>query len=316
MHWMREIIDKKSLLLGPPDIETTTMDRKSPDIVIYERPGSQKALCVIELKLPYFDVFNEGELKEPARRKATNRKAKYFAVSNFQKLIWYNTERVNSSQPEEEQIHDKYILSEIEDINFIEEPKYKNNIIVGLEHFLTDLYEVYTGKKIEPKLAIDELLIFRLHEKIDRLSSHYKKIIEDRAHKDPMFSFKLQKWFIEQNWSFSWQEEDFLKAAHQTAYLLINKILFYNLLQAKRPSQLDPLNIPDDLSKGGMLQYQLQSYFDYVLKKIDYETIYSTDFIDQTAFPDNKEVVEEIKELIRVLKRYDFSRLGYAINHC
>ncbi|TET65869.1 MAG: SAM-dependent DNA methyltransferase, partial [Candidatus Aminicenantes bacterium] len=273
----------------------------------------QKALCVIEFKLPYFDVFNEKELKEPARKKATRRKAKYFATSNFQKLIWYNTERVNSFRPEEEQIHDKYLLSQIENLDLIEEPKYRNSIISALESFLIDLYEVHTGKKPEPKQAIDELLIFRLQEKINRLSRYYKNIIEDKTHKDSEFSLKLQKWFIEQNWSFSWQEEDFLKAARQTAYLLINKILFYNLLQVKRPSQLDPLNIPDDLSKGGMLQRQLQSYFDYVLKEIDYETIYSADFIDQTAFPDNREVVEEIKELIRVLKHYDFSRLGYDI---
>jgi len=313
MHWIREIITKKNLPLGMPDVDTTAIDRKSPDIVIYERPASQKALCVIEFKLPYFDVFNEKELKEPARKKATRRKAKYFATSNFQKLIWYNTERVNSFRPEEEQIHDKYLLSQIENLDLIEEPKYRNSIISALESFLIDLYEVHTGKKPEPKQAIDELLIFRLQEKINRLSRYYKNIIEDKTHKDSEFSLKLQKWFIEQNWSFSWQEEDFLKAARQTAYLLINKILFYNLLQVKRPSQLDPLNIPDDLSKGGMLQRQLQSYFDYVLKEIDYETIYSTDFIDQTAFPDNREVVEEIKELIRVLKRYDFSRLGYDI---
>jgi hypothetical protein len=62
-----------------------------------------------------------------------------------------------------------------------------------------------------------------------------------------------------------------------------------------------------------MLQRQLQAYFYYVLKEIDYETFYAADFIDQTAFPDNEEVVEEIKELISVLKRYDFSRLGYDI---
>jgi len=313
MHWMREIITNQNLPIGMPDVETTSVDRKSPDIVIYERPTSQKALCLIEFKQPYFDVFNEKELKEPAREKATNRKAKYFATSNFQKLIWYNTERVNSFRPEEEQIHDKYLLSQIENLDLIEEPKYRNSIISALEGFLVDLYEVHTGKKPEPKQAIDELLIFRLQEKINRLSRYYKNIIEDKAHKDSKFSLKLQKWFLEQNWSFGWQEEDFLKAARQTAYLLINKILFYNLLQVKRPSQLDPLNIPDDLSKGGMLQRQLQTYFDYVLKEIDYETIYSADFIDQTAFPDNEEVVEEIKELVQVLKRYDFSRLGYDI---
>lgn len=313
MHWMREIIKKEDLDLGLPDVDTSGADRKSPDTIIYENRHSRKALCIIELKPPYFDPFDEKGLKEPARKKATQRKAPYFATSNFKRLIWFNTERVNSLKPEEEQIHDKYTLSELEDLNLIEEPKYKKSIFAGLKRFLIDLYEVHTGKKPEPRQAIDEFLVFRLQEKIQRLSGYYRRIIDDRAHKDKEFSAQLQRWFAEQNWSFAWQEADFDKAARQAAYLLVNKVLFYNLLQAKRPDQLDPLSIPEDLTKGGLLQKQLQGYFDYVLKNIDYETIYSTDFIDQTAFPDNKEVVEEIKELVRVLRRYDFSKLGYDI---
>src|SRR3970040_189299 len=100
MHWMREIIEKKSLDLGMPDVETAGEDRKMPDAVIYESRRSQNILCVIEAKPPYYDVFNETELKEPARKKATERKAKYFALTNFKKFIWYNTERVNSLRPE------------------------------------------------------------------------------------------------------------------------------------------------------------------------------------------------------------------------
>ena len=51
-----------------------------------------------------------------------------------------------------------------------------------------------------------------------------------------------------------------------------------------------------------MIQTTLQGYFNEVLK-IDYETIYTTDFIDIIAFPDAKEVVKEIKELVNVLKQ-------------
>ena len=313
-EWINDITKDKDIPFGKAEVETTKEgDRKRVDIVIFESTASNKILCVIEMKQPYFDPFDENELKEPAREKATERKAKYFITSNFKQLIWFNTERVNKNLPEEEQIHDKYFLSEIENLDLIEEPRYKKGIIAGLEHFLIDLYEVHTGKKPEPRQAIDEFLIFRLQQKIKTLSFYYRRIIEDKTHKDTDFSKKLAKWFAGQNWSFVFQETDFDKAAHQAAYLLVNKILFYDLLQAKRPDELDPLNIPDDLTKGGLLQSQLQGYFDYVLKHIDYETIYSTDFIDQTAFPDHKEVVEEIKSLIHILKRYDFSKIGFDI---
>ena len=312
MHWMREVIERKNLDLGLPDVETLGDDRKMPDTVICESRRSQNILCVIEAKPPYYDVFDEKELKEPARQKAANRKAKYFATTNFKRLIWFNTEKVNSLKSEEEQIVGKYSLSEIENLDDIEQTRYSDPIKRGLEDFLTKLYSVYSGKEPEPKQAIDEFLIFRFQEKIKVLSSYYKRIIDDQCHKDSDFAKKLTNWFVDQNWNFTWQPQDFDKASRQTAYLLVNKILFYSLLQSKRPGELAPLEVPEGLLKGAQLQKILQSFFDELLK-IDYETIYTTDFIDIIAFPEAKEVVKEIKELINVLKRYDFSKIGYDV---
>lgn len=312
-EWMNSIIKEKGLPLGQAEVETTQEgDRKRGDITLSESPTSQDILCLIEMKQPYFDPFDEDELKEPARKKAAKRRAKYFATSNFQHLIWFDTEKVNSFMPLEEQIQDKYFLSQIENLDLIEEPRYRNAIISGLERFLTDLYEVHWGKKAKPKQAIDELLIYRLQDKIRRLSRYYTTIIDNRCHKDNAFAKELGKWFILQGWSFAWQLQDFDKAARQTAYLLVNKILFYNVLQAKRPQQLDPLEVPASLTRGSILQSTLQGYFNDVLN-IDYETIYTTDFVDSIAFPDDEGVVKEIRELVSVLQRYDFSKLEYEI---
>ncbi|MEW5816123.1 MAG: N-6 DNA methylase [Spirochaetota bacterium] len=308
MHWMREIIGRKNLDLGMPDVDTSGSDRKSPDTVIYESRRSEKILCVIEAKPPYYDVFNEKELKKPAWEKANARKAKYFALTNFRNLVLFNTEKVNALCPEEEQIVGKYNLSELENLNNIEETRYSESIKKGLEDFLTKLY----SREPEHKLAIDEFLVYRLHEKIRVLSTYYKRIIDDKYHKDSSFAKNLCGWFNSQGWDFAEQDQDFYKAARQTAYLLINKILFYNVLQAKRPQDLDPLEIPKGLTKGAMLQGTLQNYFQQVLN-IDYENIYTTDFIDTVAFPEAKEVVNEIKELVGILRQYDFSTLGYDI---
>jgi type I restriction-modification system DNA methylase subunit len=313
-EWMNEIIKDKTLPLGQAEVETTQEgNRKRVDIILFQSPASQNALCIIETKQPYFDPFDEEELKEPARKKAVQRGAKYFATSNFQHLIWFDTERVNSLRPLEEQIQDKYFLSQIENLDLIEEQRYKNSIISGLERFLIELYEVHSGKRAKPKQAIDELLIYRLQDKIRRLSRYYSTIIDNRCHKDSAFAKELGRWFVSQGWSFAWQPQDFGKAARQTAYLLVNKILFYNVLQTKRPQQLDPLDIPASLTKGSVLQTTLQGYFTRVLKKIDYETIYTADFIDAIAFPDEEDVVKEIRELVNVLRQYDFSKLGYEI---
>jgi len=310
MHWMRDIIEKKGLDLGLPDVDTSGTDRKSPDLVIYESRRSQNVLCVIEAKPPYFDVFDYEQLKKPAWEKANARRAKYFATTNFKELIWFSTQKANAQQSDE--IINRYHLSELENLDLIEETRYKESIIRQLEIFLTTLHDVYTGRKHEPKLAIDELLIYRIHDKIRRLAGYYTTIIEDICHKDTGFVLQLGKWFVEQGWDFTLQPQDFGKTARQTAYLLVNKILFYEALQSKRPHDLAPLEIPQGLFKGAQLQKVLQSFFDEVLK-IDYETIYTTDFIDNIAFPEAKEVVKEIRELVDILRQYDFAKLGYDV---
>jgi len=313
MHWMREIIEQKKLDLGLPDVDTSGADRKSPDIIIYESRRSQNVLCVIEAKHPHFNVFDYENLKKPAWEKANARKAKYFATTNFKELIWFNTQKVNEQKNEEEQVVDRYCLSDIENLDNIEGTRYKESITKQLDIFFSKLYAVYTGKEPEPKLPTDEFLIYRLQDKIRRLSRYYTEIIYNRYHKDNAFAKELGRWFVSQGWSFApWQPQDFDKAARQTAYLLVNKILFYNVLQAKRPSELPLLKIPEGLFKGAQLQKILQSFFDEVLK-IDYETIYTTDFIDTVAFPDDKEVIKEIEDLVRVLRQYDFSKLSDII---
>jgi hypothetical protein len=111
-EWINRIIDDKALPLGKAEVETRGVDDKYPDIILYESPQDIDVLLVAEFKRPFFDPYDESELKEPARKKATQRKAKYFAASNFQKLIWYNTERVNRMEREEDQIVEEFHLSE------------------------------------------------------------------------------------------------------------------------------------------------------------------------------------------------------------
>ncbi|HOP47352.1 MAG TPA: N-6 DNA methylase [Desulfobacteraceae bacterium] len=309
-EWINNIVETQGLSFGMAEVETIQpATKKRADINLFESPQSDKTICVIEFKLPYIDPFTD-ELKEDAHKKANKRKAKYFATSNFQKLLWFKTEEVNRMAHESEQIAGIYELSRIEDLDNLEEPRFKNSIIKGLEKFIFELSDVQLGKKAEPLLPIDELLIHLLHEKIHRLSKHYREIIRDRFHKEPKFRKKLTKWFIEQHWHFTGQESDFEKAARQTGYLLTNKILFYQVLKSKQ-TILASLMIPDDLVAGGQLQNILQSYFDTVIQQIDYETIYSTDFIDQIAFPEHKAVVDDIKDIIAILKRYDFSSIGF-----
>jgi len=312
-EWINEIARDKKIPVGIAEVETKTKESgKRSDIILYETPRNTEVLCVIECKQPFWDVFND-DLKDDARGKSNQRRAPYFGTCNFKKLIWWNTARANNpALTEEQQILDKYALSEIENLDEIENIRFREPIRREVGKFITKLYAVHTGKESEPKQAIDEHLVDRIHEKIRVLSYFYTDIIRDHFHKDTTFAKSLKNWFDEQMWDFQATQHDFGKVARQTAYLLVNKILFYDVLQSKRPKELDPLKIPDSLTKGSTLRKTLQMYFDEALN-IDYETVYTTDFIDGIAFPDDDDLVKQIKELVAVLNRYNFGTLGYDI---
>ncbi|MEO0080169.1 MAG: hypothetical protein ABIK44_05790, partial [candidate division WOR-3 bacterium] len=140
MHWMRQIIEKCDLDLGLPDVETIGADRKLPDLVIYESRRSKQVLCVLEAKPPFCDVFDES-LKDDARKKANKRGARYFATTNFRSLVWWKTEEANKPDaPEEQQIVDRYQLSEIADLNEIEQERFSKPTKVALAQFLSRLF--------------------------------------------------------------------------------------------------------------------------------------------------------------------------------
>ena len=313
MSWMREIIEKHSLDLGLPIVETSGKDNKFPDMEVYSTRRSEDCLCLFEAKRPNFDVFeHEEELKNPAWQKAVKRKAKYFVLLNFRKLVWFDTAKVNAMLPEEQQIIQTYTLSDLTTLDDLETTRNAARIKKNLEDFLLKLYAVHTGKEAVPQIPVDELLINKLQEKINLLTHYYSVIIEEKCAEDASFLHNLAKWFFDQSWNFAGTYDDFEKAARQASYLLVSKILFYDTLQNKRPNDLDPLEIPQGLTKGAVLQTHLQTYFNEALK-IDYENVFNVDFVDELAFPDSREVIEEVKKLVALLSRYNLSELGFDI---
>ncbi len=305
IEWMKKVNADKDLGFGDIVFDTSSaVDRRRPDALIYEQPKSKKILCLIEFKKPE-EEHTRLDVIDKAQREARYRASPYFATSNFKELVWFDTK-------DKHQI-DWFTLSSMETLEMIEDIRYKSQITQGLEKFLINLYEIHTGKVPKTKRNLDEVLRYILHQKVDFLANNYTPIIRDRVHKDKTFARDLRKWFAEQSWERSDDpEQDYRKTAYQAAYLLINKIIFYDALQAKNSTQFDKLEIPDSFTKGGLLAGHLQNYFNAVLK-IDYETIYTTDFIDQIAFPEHRDVVDTIKDLVNFLDRYDFAKIGVDI---
>ena len=123
-EWINEIAKEYRIDIGLAEVEKSS-NRKRSDIQIYEAPGSNTIMCLIECKQPQWDVYSE-ELKQDALHKSQHRKAKYFCTSNFRDLVWWKTAEANDpTLTEADQIVEKYALSEIFDLDQIEQTRFK-----------------------------------------------------------------------------------------------------------------------------------------------------------------------------------------------
>lgn len=281
------------------------IERKRPDILIFDE--SKKPVCIIEVKSPSWDPLTINLAKE-AFFKADRIKAPYFATWNVNKLVFFNTAEFDKNKSLREGIIQIYDVVDVAELKDIEEPEHKIKIRSFREAFLEELVLIYEGKKAAPKIPIDEYFISHLHLTVEALTNSYRGTIAEAAEKNADLKRDIAKWFNEQVWSFSGSKEDYTKIARQAAYLLINKVLFYTALQEK--FDLDPLEIPKNLRKGDVLEQILKAYFGQILK-IDYETIFTTEFIDELAFPKDEKAVEAIRDLIIEINIHKISTIGY-----
>jgi len=281
------------------------VERKRPDILIFQEP--KKPVCVIEIKPPSWDPLTINLVKETFF-KADRIKTPYFATWNINKLVFFNTSEFDKTRSLREGIIQIYEVAHVSELKDIGETEHKVKIKVFLEKFLEELVLLYEGKKVAPKIPIDEYFVNHLRLTVDALTNTYRETITEEAAKNMLFKKKIAEWFNEQVWSFSGSKEDYTKIARQAAYLLINKVLFYTAMQEK--FDLNPLEVPQNLKTGDFLEGMLKLYFGRILK-IDYETVFTTEFIDEIAFPEDNRAVESIRDLIVEINKHRISTIGY-----
>lgn len=140
---------------------------------------------------------------------------------------------------------------------------------------------------------------------------------------DHKFQAKVQKWYTNQGWRYTNLDDMNTKIALQFSLLLINKIMFYNVVKDRYhtiipqnyklfglPEELPKIEIPESIEHGGIVSQILKGYFNYILK-IDYETVFLTEFMDNIELPD--EAVPLLRAVVEELDKYNFSTIEYEI---
>jgi type I restriction-modification system DNA methylase subunit len=316
LQWINQIIKEHNLPFKRADqevqVKTVVGKIKYPDIVIWDCSG-EKVVCLIELKIPIISAYDE-ELVEDALKKSTDAGIPFFVTWNINKLVLWETFQPGTTLLERRLLHENVL--EIKNLRELSKPEVEKTIKSFLGKFLRILQAYYEAKiakppgiYVLPKLPPDEILVHYLKTAVDSLYIPVSNNLLVRKEKDANFYGKLVEWFVGQGWLFEDSEDDYDRVARQAVYLMINKILFYNILKEKFGlKEIDVQNV----SKGEDLKMRLQEYFNSGIRiNPRYGIIFAADFLERIPIPD--EIVDGFKRLITELNKYDFSKIGYDI---
>ncbi|MCK4225255.1 MAG: N-6 DNA methylase, partial [candidate division Zixibacteria bacterium] len=287
---------------------------KFPDGVLWRNKATGNASLLFEIKIPSWDPSN-AQLVDKAGRKAYELGTKYFATWNMRDLILWET--FLSGVPLYSR-HKKWYndIISVKDIREVDRKENWEKIEKFLEGFLDDLdKDISRRKKVFVRLPLDQFFIRKLEINVDINTRVFTVALKQKCKEDKNYYRQLCKWIWDQGWhpvlKKKAEETDhslYERIARIAAYVLANKILFYNVLRTEheelRPIQTERIKRSSDFSQV------LKTHFDDVLK-INYDTIYKIDIFDDLKVPEN--YLEQMVKFLEDFDAHDFMGVNYEI---
>jgi len=166
---------------------------------------------------------------------------------------------------------------------------------IALE-LLTLAARIHVGLKVT-KTTLDWAFIVRLRSFVQYLAGELEISTKERLKKDISFKGKFEK-FAEVQRSVTTKTY-----AHEAAYILMNKIIFYRVLERSYPNL--PKLIPINLGSSTEYVESLQKSFENVIHVTkDFEPVFSTGIYDEVSLPDDSDLLQEINSFIEEMGRY------------
>ncbi len=264
------------------------------DIVIYIEV--RKPFLVIEAKRKVergykrdLDPYSPKVINQ-AFQYAAKLGAKYFATYNGDTLVLFHTFEEGTHLLDRKT--SAYSIKKISDFapSFLQE-------LAGLEK---------GTRKWDPR---HKAFIKRLSEFHNRLKNKMVNLIHEELDKNKNFKEKFDYWLKIQGWDVDNFDEILLRFGVQSAYLLMNKFVFYEIL--KNQPAYD--KIPKiDLESSENFSKVIKNFFLEIIKKVDFEAIYEQDPI-YDEIPLNDEIKFEIHEFMEELEQYDLTQFNHDV---
>lgn len=236
-------------------------------------PSTLREGVVIEVKRSDIDPHSYDVIKQ-GHRYANDKNISLFATANPNDVFLFRRTETATSITELDRRH--YDLRNLSLNEFIEQ-------------FLADIKELQQG--LGQVFQFDDLIVSRLRSFHTSIYPTYQELIQREFDDNDSFHDLLVDWARENDYAHEYPEVEktFKIAAQQYAYLLMNRIVFYELV---REQDVDTESgFPLDEIYGGVslerLDQHLQDCFQSIMEEIDYEAIFKEDSEFFEEIPDN-----------------------------
>lgn len=287
-----DYIDENDTLFDEPVSEKTT-ESGFADIYI---PSALNGEIVIEVKRD--DIYpREHEVVKQARGYADELDAEFYATCNSNDLFLY---------------HDQGEI-EMQDVDFY----YFNLREVQLEEAIPQLLGVVEHVHEEqslPDQSERERVVGVLRSFHSSIWPSYAALAEKKHGRNERFTQQFDEWVAENDYASLDEDEQFEIAGKQYAYLLTNKVLFYEVVREKTKPQYDPevgdtvveietesgfeLDSLHEHTTLSNLENHLQNQFETIVEEIDYEPIFDSGSSLFADFPQNKKTLRTLEDFL------------------
>lgn len=300
LSWLNEELSRRpGLGLDRATQETSKIDRKRNDLIVWRRRASHDAFFTLELKTPTTAITNP-ELLTDACLKAQRWNAPYFAIWNMQAAELYNTPPEDKRATPSDKLLPFPLIKEVRRVEDWLNPAIQNLLRVRTIELLQAAWDKASSSSAVAFIIDASVFVDRLTKQIEELRA---EVTPELARKASKRAIRLQLRQMAAQQGFLSFIDDVDKAiAGQFCYRLIGQILFYFALRRKQP-KLNLLSI----SATDVIPSCLRPFWDDV-RRYDYEALFAPNELDDLV-PMNSRAQALVRQLIRDFSRYDWNSL-------
>src|SRR5271157_2537471 len=295
------------------------------DFRVYERKegGRGKLALCGEVKLPgaaqggspFGDV-----LMEDAYRKATRENCRYFFTWNVEHLALFDRKLWEAESMHERCVGEWKLGAELNRPEDVTRPEVRATLQDSfLPRFFADFADIYSGRKRDLGQPPSDFYVSVLESHLAGPSGPVRELrdyLESESGRAPVFKARLRSWMAEeQQWNVapndpvSWREA-IDRAARSMAYVLSNRILFYQAVRLR--NQLPELKLPRAAKTAGKaFEYLRESFEEAVHVTGDYEPVFFPEAKEWAAVValSGSNSIEAWSNFIRAVDRFNFKEI-------